>query len=208
MTLVELMVGTAVGLIVLSGVITMSAGQLAAQRRLQLQTQVQQDLRRTAELVAREFRRAGHWSGATTAGMQPVVNPLAALTHPAPGEVGLRYSRSPTQDGPFGFRLQSGVLRTRLGGAGWQDLSDGTTLRLTRFDVDEAPLPAQPLSCPRRCADGGTGCWPRLQARLLRVTLEGHAVHDPALRERVALQVRVRNDALVPGPTGIAAECP
>lgn len=64
LSLVELMVGIAVGLFVVAGAIGVVTTQLGDNRRLLLETQVQQDLRATADIITRELRRAGADSNA------------------------------------------------------------------------------------------------------------------------------------------------
>ena len=61
MSLVELMVGITVGLLVVAGASLLVSSQLSENRRLLLETQVQQDLRATADIIARQLRRSGHW---------------------------------------------------------------------------------------------------------------------------------------------------
>ena len=58
------MVGVAIGLFVVAAATMLVATQLSDNRRLMLETQVQQDLRATADIIARELRRAGHWAKA------------------------------------------------------------------------------------------------------------------------------------------------
>ena len=62
LSLVELMVGVAVGLFVVAAAALMASGQLSDNRRLLLETQLQQDLRATVDIVTRELRRTGYWA--------------------------------------------------------------------------------------------------------------------------------------------------
>ena len=55
LSIVEMMVGIAVGLIVVAAATLMVAGQLADNRRLLLETQVQQDLRASADQAIKQF---------------------------------------------------------------------------------------------------------------------------------------------------------
>jgi type II secretory pathway component PulJ len=59
LSIVELMVGVTVGLIVVAAATVMVSGQLAENRRLLIETQMQQDLRAAADIIAREIRRQG-----------------------------------------------------------------------------------------------------------------------------------------------------
>ena len=219
-TLVELLVGLALGLFVAAGASLMAVTQLAEHRRLLLDAQVRQELRRSADLVQRELRRAGYWrqarSGVWSTTQAGIPNPLPDLSLDD-SQVGLHYQRRPDLDGPFGFKLQDGALKVRTAGAGWQDLTDARSLHLTAFSVDdaEAPPPANP--CQAACAGEGTledtgegsGCAAPLRTRHLRVRLEGHAAHDPSRVQQLGFEVRVRNDRLATdtAPAGREAEC-
>lgn len=211
LSLVELMVGIAVGLMVVAGASFVAVNQIGDNRRLLLETQVQQDLRAAADMVARDLRRAGYWGASETGvwqGNDPNVapNPYAATSPNAPGaavaEVTFAYSRDAAgaEDGAidddregFGFKLESGVLKMRLGGA-WQALTDGNVLEVTRFDVALNAQTAQ-QACFKECPGGGTACWPVQSVRRFTVDIEGRAVADPAVVRSVRESVRLRNDA-------------
>ena len=66
MTVVEIMVGLAVGLFVLlagAGILATFSG---ADRRMLLETRLLQDLRATSDTITRDIRRAGYWANAST----------------------------------------------------------------------------------------------------------------------------------------------
>lgn len=209
LSLVELMVGIAVGLMVVAGASFVAVNQIGDNRRLLLETQLQQDLRAAADMVARDLRRAGYWGaaeGGVWQGDDPNVapNPYRATSPNAPGEavgqVTFAYSRDiPVEDGAvdddregFGFWLDGGVIRMRLGGA-WQALTDVNVLNVTRFDVRLAEQTAQ-QACFIECPGGGTACWPVQTVRRFTVDIEGRAVADTAVVRSVRESVRLRND--------------
>lgn len=209
LSLVELMVGVAVGLMVVAGASFVAANQIADNRRMLLETQVQQDLRAAADIIARDLRRAGYW-GAPEAGLwsgsglAPAANPYAAVSPAAAasavGEVDFNYSRDEIEDNSvdgdkedFGFKLDGGAIRMLVGGT-WQQLTDPTVLEVTRFAVSAAPQTAQ-QACYQECPSGGSACWPTLTVRTLTIDIEGHAVSDAAVKRSVREQVRLRNDA-------------
>jgi type IV pilus assembly protein PilW len=64
LSIVELMIGIAIGLFILAGATLVLTTQLGDNRRLLLEAQVQQDLRAAAELISRDIRRAGYWGQA------------------------------------------------------------------------------------------------------------------------------------------------
>jgi type II secretory pathway pseudopilin PulG len=218
LSLVELMVGIAVGLFVVAAAAMLVSTQLNENRRLLLETQVQQDLRAAADIITRELRRAGHWPDAAEFVWfeEPTIpqdNPNGALTLDAdePATVGFTYWRRPGEDGPYGFKREGHVLKTLLGAGGWQELTDGNTLRITSFTVTLRPPPpaslTMPVPCPNLCPAGGTDCWPvrTLTVRELLVDIQGEAVVDPMVKRRVQSVVRLRNDLVSADPS---AACP
>jgi prepilin peptidase dependent protein B len=211
LSLVELMVGIAVGLMVVAGASFVAVNQIGDNRRLLLETQIQQDLRAAADMVARDLRRAGYWGAAESGvweGNDPSVapNPYRDTSPDAPEEdpvteVTFSYSRDAAgaEDGAvdddrerFGFKLEGGVIRMRLGGA-WQALTDGNLLEVTRFDVNLNEQAAQ-QACFNECPGGGTACWPTQAVRRFTVDIAGRAVADPAVVRSVRESVRLRND--------------
>ncbi len=87
LSLVELMVGIAVGLFIVAGTVTLATSQLSENRRVLLETQVQQDLRAAADIIARDLRRAGRQNdndallnvAQPLPAAPPAANPLAAI---------------------------------------------------------------------------------------------------------------------------------
>ena len=60
-SLVELLVGVAVGLFIVAGATLIVSTQLSENKRLLAETQLQQDLRAAADIMTRELRRSGYW---------------------------------------------------------------------------------------------------------------------------------------------------
>ena len=91
LSIVELMVGVAIGLFVVAAATMLVSTQLSDNRRLMLETQVQQDLRASADIITRELRRAGHW-GKARDGVWFAGNVAAVRDNP--------YTRSPRRTAP------------------------------------------------------------------------------------------------------------
>jgi type IV pilus assembly protein PilW len=212
LSIVELMVGVAVGLTIAAAATMMVASQLADTRRLLVETQIQQDLRATADQIARDLRRAGFWHGAylgtsTGAGAGPIQTNPYRYTSPGDDvvteEVTYTYA-APTvaEDNAVtdpewrGFRLRSGVIESQLGAGNWQALTDATTLRVTKFGVTRHAERVE-LACALACSAGPTPCPPQLVVHRLTVDIAGEAVHDAAIRRSVRAEVRLRNDTVV-----------
>lgn len=218
LSLVELLVGIAVGMFVVAAAAMLVSTQLNDNRRLLLETQVQQDLRAAADIITRDLRRAGYWPGAaksfvwTDAAALPI-NPYSTLQLAAlPTEIEFEYLRQPSESGPFGFKKDGNVLKTRLGAGGWQELTDGNTLRITSFSITPRDS-VHVLPCPKACPSPGPadGCWPTLTVRDLEVAITGQAVSDPSVTRSLQTRVRLRNDLVqfgVPDKVTPTQACP
>ncbi|MBE0547934.1 MAG: prepilin-type N-terminal cleavage/methylation domain-containing protein [Rubrivivax sp.] len=204
LSLVEMMVGVAIGLFIVAGAAMLAGTQLGENRRLLLETQVQQDLRAAADIITRELRRAGydatpHWSAwsAQSALVQPIPNNRIGLQVPGQDSdvVTYTYDRPGVAPSFFGYRLVNGAIRQRIGATA-QDLTDINTLKVTAFTVERADLPAIQLACPRLCANGTQNCWPTLTITDATVTITGHALSEPNLSRTVISRIRLRNDGV------------
>ena len=84
LSLVELLVGAAIGLFLVGGATKLFIDTLDDSRRLIIETRVNQDLRAASDLVARDLRRAGYWPNALQAAVQPPESstPTALLRSP------------------------------------------------------------------------------------------------------------------------------
>lgn len=207
LSVVEMMVGIAIGLVIVAAATLMVAGQLADNRRLLLETQLQQDLRAAADLVTRELRRAGYWkdvqrSTATPALTTRTTNPYAAIDVL---DNGLSFSHADkdraddgviTNDEQLGFRLNRDAVESLLGGGNWQQLTDPAVLKVTRFVLGMRVDPVV-LECPLACSPGATVCPPVQQLRTVTIDIAGEAAQDPRVQRSLRSVVRVRNDAIV-----------
>lgn len=197
LSLVELLVGVAVGLFVVAGGTAMVGGMLGDNRRLLLETQVQQDLRSSADIITRELRRTGYWEQAEDGVWSPTSsaqkNSYSPLITSTSNEVRFKYRRGSGVEGPFGFKLEGGAIKTLLA-SGWQELTDPRTVDVTLFRVTEVDAPAVVLPCPKLCPDGTQSCWPTLIAREFKVEITGEAVTDRSVRRSLTTNVRLRND--------------
>ena len=206
------MVGITIGLIVVAATTILFSAQLGESRRLIAEAQVQQDLRASADIIARELRRSGNlgldwevqgyvWATGSTA------EPLASLASRrllpvgTDDEVDFEYypsgSGSVPADG-FGFRLDAtrGVLQTRLLAGGWQDLTDPATMRVTEFAVTRLPDIASTVPCAKVCPSGDTSCWPTVNQRTLEVRITARHRTFQEIERTHESRVRLRNDHL------------
>jgi Tfp pilus assembly protein PilW len=209
LSMVELMVGVAIGLFVVAGATMAVSNQLADNRRLMLDTQIQQDLRAAADVIARDVRRSGYWgsaqdgvwhAGAVAVATNPYTQLSPAASGVAASAVSFGYSRDAVENGvrdptdEAGFRLRNNAIEM-LTGAGWQALTDSTTLRITDFRVTLASQNVV-LSCFNVCPPGTPACPPTQTVRDLKIEIFGTAVHDPTVQRSARSNVRLRNDAI------------
>jgi prepilin-type N-terminal cleavage/methylation domain-containing protein len=206
LSLVEMMVGLAVGLLVVAGATMVVTTQLGDNRRLLLETQLQQDLRAAADIITRDLRRAGSWTDTArlslwTPTAAPQANPYSAAT-PASGvtssEVSYGYYRNAGSPTLYGFKLQDAVLKSLLGGTP-QELTDPRIMEVLTFDVTARDGPAQQTPCPKLCPGlplPATACWPAVTVRDFVVAITARSVADPAVQRSLSTSVRVRNDVV------------
>lgn len=202
MSLVELMVGITVGLFIVAAATTLMANQLTDNRKLLVETQIQQDLRATMDIVTRQLRRAGALdvlqaqSGLGTAegvgGARSSFTPVTP-TAGASSEVGFAFYRNAGDQGPYGFKLEAGGIKSFSGG-GWQELTDVNVLKVTAFSVSVVPVISAKLACPKLCSNDTASCWPEVVVRDYTVTITAEAKNDASVQRSMTTRVRLRND--------------
>lgn len=221
LSLVEMMVGVAIGLIIVAAAALVISSQLLENRKLITETQLQQDLRAASDIVTRELRRAGIWGSTNakftvwfsgTTSVQCNQYTSVSPTDAPDGVVTYRYWRSASKSSSLGFKVDNGVLRYSVSNpdepgpdiekciipnnpTNWQDLTDARTVKITKFEVTPTTgLPVSQIWCPKLCSDGTRTCWPTLQMRELAFTLEGTSAYDPTVKRSLSGSVRLRND--------------
>ena len=212
LSLVELMVGITIGLIVVAATTVLFSAQLGESRRLIAEAQVQQDLRASADIIARELRRSGNlgldWElqsyvWATGSNVEPLASLASRRLSPVgtDDEVTFEYypsgSSSVPSDG-FGFSLDTtrGVLQTRLVAGGWQDLTDPATMLVTEFAVTRLPDIVSRIPCATPCPSGDTSCWPSVNQRNFEIRITARHRTFPEIERTHESRVRLRNDHL------------
>ncbi|WP_341886685.1 prepilin-type N-terminal cleavage/methylation domain-containing protein [Variovorax sp. YR752] len=205
LSLVELMIGLALGLFISAAGLSPLAGQWREHRSATAAMRLMQELRSAADIIARDLRRAGHWA-APAAG---TANPYAAFAPQAAASDAAQfaYSRDSTEnqllDGneQFGLRLRNGVLELLLGAGHWQALTDAGTLVVTEFSVTPE-LQSTPLAehCTTPCPPG-EACGPRIEQRSVTIRITARAAGDADLIRRLSSRVQLRNEH-------VAGACP
>ena len=207
LSLVELMIGLALGLFVTVVMLALVTGHLRENRSLLLEARLTHDLHAAAELVARDLRRAGYWAAAergiaAPTGPAPRINPYTEMT-PSTSALSFRFSRDAVEnhqvddDDQFGFRLHDAALQMQLGAGNWQSLTDATALVVTRFSLtpQNAELPLGQF-CAKPCPPSTAGC-PTQQIRRVVVDIAARSTSDAQVERSVRSEVRLRNDVVV-----------
>ncbi len=231
LSIVELLVGVLVGLVVVGGAIKLTIDGLVTNRRMLLETRLNQDMRAAADIVARDLRRASYWdnslSGLWSAGATSVsaVNPYASISAVTSGnpEVGYSYQRpnvDPT-DAPLGFRLVAdgngvGSIEIRDANNGWQVITDQASLDVTSFTITPTVRTVELwpyCACRTRvpvsaaCQDAtlqASATRPRMNMRQFDIVIQARSTADASLQRELRETVRVRNDELL-NPNGCPA---
>jgi type IV pilus assembly protein PilW len=198
LSLVELMVGIAIGLVIVAAALAALTHHLRENRSLLVEARLMQDLRTASDLIARDLRRAGHWVDADAGAWRTASpNPHAEFS-PSDAAVSFSYSRSGQANEQLAYRLRQGVIEMKLGDANWQAMTDANTLRVSSFSVTPQVQEIVLVDfCSRPCPAGSETCPPRQAVRSLAVQVEANAPHDPLLNRSVQATVRLRNDALI-----------
>lgn len=213
LSIIELLIGVAIGLFILAGASAMFVNNVTNSRRLLLETRINQDLRSTMDLISRDLRRGAYWGNSlagTLATGDPSVtkpNPYSNVTVAGSTQVNYTYTRDavendtlnvPTEQ--FGFKLDTTVNAIQMNiGSSWQTLTNTDILTVSVFTITptETTIDVR-AACPKTCIDTvlAPSC-PRIQVRSYNLTLTGTSKVDPAVSRTLQSQVRVRNDAML-----------
>lgn len=212
-SLVEILIVLGIGLIVMSGVISLFTSSIRSSYDGLRIMHLNQDLRTVMTVMTSDIRRAEFWGtainslGPTTANDNvfalnaPNAYPGSAFGAPAEAANScLTYSYDANSNGladaneAYGFRLRAGGVEIRQNGAtcsahdSWLYLTDEATLAITslQFTVIASPVTLAP-------ALPGT-----LWVREVRVVLTGQLISDPTVRRTLIETVRIRNDRYTP----------
>jgi type IV pilus assembly protein PilW len=206
LSIVETMVGIAIGLGTIAVASTLLGTSVAEARRHHGEDRLLQDLRSASDLVSRNLRRSGHWGAALDALGTPAAatNPYQVMPPmPAASDaITFAYSRDAVENGridaneQLGFRLRRGVLEMQIGTAGWQALTDPKQMLVQGFEI--RPHNAElALPCADACRAGSLDCPPRQRVLGIEVTLSARSAADARVVRALTSHSRIRNDTIV-----------
>lgn len=200
LSLVELMIGLALGLFIVAAALAAFAQQWREHRHAAVSMRLVQDLRSAGEIVARDLRRAGYWAAPAAS----AANPYTALAPDAAASdaASYAYSRDVVENQTLdsaeqlGVRLRRGVLELQLGAGNWQALTDAGTLIVTEFLLQPSVEHISLLDdCARPCPSGAS-CEAEVAVRRFALRITARSVGDPSVQRRFETFVRLRNDAV------------
>ena len=213
-SLIEMMIGLAVGLFVLGGTLSVFVSNVTNSRRMLVEARLQQDLRAAADLITRDLRRAGYWGHALAgtvavgSGSATTPNPYAAISSTA-SSVGYNYSAAANGTAvendvldageQFGFRIDAnGVVQMQTTATTWQDLTDKNVMKVTALSIDASASAAVPMGsvCATPMAPGAANS-PYIVLRHYTLTLTAQAASDDRVTRQLRTRVKARNDAYV-----------
>jgi prepilin peptidase dependent protein B len=222
LSLVEMLVGVAVGLFLIAGATTLFVANLGSSRKMLVEARLNQDLRAAADLISRDLRRAGYWSNAImgTLSASAAAGPSASNPFVAASAVGSQVNYLFDRDSDdvvnnndaFAFRLQTvngvGVIQMSLSAASavaanWQTLTDPLAVNVTAFTITPTVTTVSVgNACAKPCpaASGATYVCPAnpptITIRQFDITVTGSPPTDPALVRTLQTRTRLRNDQL------------
>ncbi len=175
LTLVELMVALAIGLLLTAVALVAMSQHLRENHRLLMEARLTQEMQAVLDLVSRELRRAG---------------PLALQSD------GVRFSQAGSAE-QLAYRLQDGTVSMKIGDGQWQAMNDAQTLRISslRFTPHAQEIVLDG-ACSQACNESTPNCPPRQQLRSVDIELTGRAVHDASWTRTSTRHVQLRHDAL------------
>jgi prepilin peptidase dependent protein B len=219
LSVVELLVGVAIGLFIVGGAIKLFTDMFGNNRRQLVEARLNQDLRAAADIIARDVRRAGYFANAASA-LHPAAsgaafNPYAQATVVGSTAISYAYDRGAAASAA-GFSLAASQIFMSVGAAS-QPLTDPAVVQVSRFEITNAASSAQWFDLAQNCpcvaiAASGTagGCTvaemlalpeghvnrPQVGVRYVDIVIEGRSATDPAVQRQIVESVRIRNDQI------------
>ncbi|WP_157670951.1 PilW family protein [Chitinibacter sp. GC72] len=149
-TLVELLISTAIGLLILFGVLTMFIVNLSTSRQQTDQIKLTQQLRSTMDIMSSEIRRAGYWANAknqiaNSPAPTANTNPFYTIDTSDPTCIVFAYDQNTNgtlqSNEIFGFKYENGTILVRIistdteincsSSTGWQAITDPNKINVT-----------------------------------------------------------------------------
>lgn len=225
-SLTELLIGSAVGLLVIAGAVQLYLLNLRVTGDNLRISRLNQELRATLDLLRNDLRRAGYWALEPGSG-DPADNPFQTAGNrvhfgQVSGEADdscILYSYDLNSDrlvgvgeagnpGPattgvnleqFGFRLREGVVQMRNGGDSF-DCTSGSWQAITDPDTEIIILQFTLTETCSNLIDSMQACSsaePALLHRHIAIAIEGRSRSDTSVTQQLTSTVAIANDILL-----------
>jgi hypothetical protein len=200
-SLIELLVATAVSLIAIAGMILMMGSSLGVTTEVVTTSRLATELRAARQIISRDLRRANYnddFASCIGIGQSTCLAVPNTITYTETDAscITWRYERNGTEiNGAVRLDAANDALQFRTDddscadSNNWEDLHDTDVVRVTRFAVSDAAAFTQTL-------DGGL----QQQIRKLNIEIDGEACLNTAcsrtVQRSVTHTIRVRNDTI------------
>lgn len=221
-SIIELMVGIAIGMFVLAGASSVFVNNVVNSRKILFEARINQNLRSAMDLIVRDLRRSAYWgnamAGTVTVGSSSVTqtNPYSNVDLTGTNQIRYSYTRDLIENNQldltferFGIRHDETTRAVQLFINGsWNSITDNSILSVTSTGFTITPTETEidlRKACSKICIDTvlpplvptATQNCPRTKVRTYKISLTGNSVSDVAVSRTHTSQVRVRNDALL-----------
>lgn len=202
LTLIEMMIALLLSLLVTGMVISMFTSSIGGHAQAIQTLRLNQDMRITMDMMVRDIRRAGYWSGTTVASNTHAsliggTLPIGIFDFQTGTDncVLVSYDHdsddTTSNDKVFGYRLlDTGVLQTVnqdlasvadcSAGTSWQALLDDNTVQVNELTFTTYPLLAASFAASPN--------------KTVTITLDASSLLDTNVRTVIVEEVRVRNE--------------
>jgi prepilin peptidase dependent protein B len=210
LSVIELMIGVTLGLFIIGGALAMMLSNINGSRTMLLEARINQDMRATADIIARDLKRSGYWGssingvtitfGATAAS----INPYSSITctsciNGTSSQIEYGYTKDVTENNAldntekFCFRVLNNGVQMQTSNGSWQPITDTSILKITQLGIVET---STSVDISTACATAPSSNFPTLYVRQYDIVLTGQSTTDARIVRTLNNRVRVRNDRL------------
>lgn len=214
-TLIELMLGIIIGLFIIGAVGAVYISTIRGSADTVRHARLNHDLETAMTLMVNDIRRSGYWGGAIS-GAVSELNPfmLAATKVNRPSASCILYSYDGDGDAAvdtdeyYGFKLDNGTIRMRLGGVGANttDCTSGIWGTGEIIDGDEINITALVITLTSTCINvtqsttACTGSGDKIvELRQVDISLTAQLVDDATVSKTVTDSTIIRNNRIFTG---------
>lgn len=214
-TIIETLVGLALGVFIVGSSIAMLYGTMAANVETLRITRMEHELRTALNLIVSDLRRAGYWANAASDAnsnannnpfysggneLQLVGSDCLLFSYDADNDGNLPALADLPSDERFGYRLSNSKVQSRPASLGsfdcaaasadWEDITNDSVVTINNLTFT--------LNTQLVDVDGGGAGTSTSSVRRIDVSITGVLADDPTVVRTLTESVRVRNDLFTP----------